>query len=116
MSRHHWDCYLALAEQAEQELTGKQQGIWLDRLEAEQENLRAALRWSLEQQEGEEAARIGVSLWPFWILRGYMSEGREWLDRTLAELPDPMAPRAKVLWATGIITGRLGDAQWLSTW
>ncbi len=110
LSRRHRDWYLGLAEQAEQELTGKHQGAWLDRLEAEQENLRAALRWSLEREEGEEAARIGVSLWPFWILRGYMSEGREWLDRTLAELPDRTAPRAKVLWVTGIITGRLGDS------
>ncbi len=110
MSRRHRDWYLGLAEQAEQELTGKHQGAWLDRLEAEQENVRAALRWSLEREEGEEAARIGVSLWPFWILRGYMSEGREWLDRTLAALADRTAVRAKVLWATGIITGRLGDA------
>src|SRR6266699_1898501 len=110
LSRRHRDWYLGLAEQAEQELTGTHQGAWLDRLEAEQENVRAALGWSLEREEGEEAARIGVSLWPFWILRGYMSEGREWLDRTLAKLPDRTAVRAKVLWATGIITGRLGDS------
>ncbi len=110
LSRRHRDWYLGLAEQAEQELTGTHQGAWLDRLEAEQENVRAALGWSLEREEGEEAARIGVSLWPFWILRGYMSEGREWLDRTLAELPDRTAVRAKVLWATGILTGRLGDS------
>src|SRR5215470_4987309 len=110
LSRRHRDWYLGLAEQAEQELTGKHQGAWLDRLEAEQENVRAALHWSLEQKEGEEAARIGVTLWPFWIHRGYMSEGREWLDRTLSALPDPTAPRAKVLWATGILTGRLGDS------
>lgn len=109
LSRRHRDWYLALAERAEQELTGKQQGIWLDRLEAEQENVRAALRWSLEQHEGEEAARMGVCLWPFWILRGYMSEGCQWLNRTLAALPDRRAPRAKVLWALGILTGRLGD-------
>jgi len=111
LSRRQRDWYMGLAEQAEQELTGKHQGAWLDRLEAEQENVRAALRWSLEREEGEEAARIGVSLWPFWILRGYMSEGREWLDRTLAKLPDRTAVRAKVLWATGIITGRLGDSR-----
>jgi non-specific serine/threonine protein kinase len=109
LSRRHRDWYLGLAEQAEQELTGKHQGLWLDRLEAEYDNVRAALRWSLEQKEGEEAARMSV-LWPFWILRGYMSEGREWLERTLAELPDHTVVRAKVLWATGIITGRLGDA------
>jgi predicted ATPase/DNA-binding CsgD family transcriptional regulator len=110
LSRRHRDWYLKLAEQAEQELTGKHQGIWLDRLDAEQENLRAALHWSLEQKEGEEAARIGVSLWPFWILRGNMSEGCQWLNRTLAALSDRTAPRAKVLWATGILTGRLGDS------
>jgi predicted ATPase/DNA-binding CsgD family transcriptional regulator len=110
LGRRHRDWYLGLAEQAEQELMGKHQGAWLARLEAEHENLRAALHWSLEQKEGEEAARMGVSLWPFWILRGYMGEGREWLDRTLAELPDRTALRAKVLWATGIITGRLGDS------
>jgi predicted ATPase/DNA-binding CsgD family transcriptional regulator/Tfp pilus assembly protein PilF len=110
LSRRHRDWYLRLAEQAEQELTGTHQGAWLDRLEAEQENVRAALGWSLEREEGEEAARIGVSLWPFWILRGYMSEGREWLDRTLAALPDRTVPRAKALWATGIMTGRLGDS------
>jgi len=108
LSRRHRDWYLGLAEQAEQELKGKQQGAWLDRLEAEQENVRAALRWSLEQKEGEEAARISV-LWPFWILRGYMSEGCQWLNRMLAALPDRTAPRAKVLWATSILTGRLGD-------
>ena len=110
LSRRHRDWYLGLAEQAEQELTGKHQGVWLDRLEAELENLRTALGWSLEQQEGEEAARMAVSLWPFWILRGYMSEGRQWLNRTLAALPDRTALRAKVLWATGILTGRLGDS------
>ncbi|HEX6480100.1 MAG TPA: tetratricopeptide repeat protein [Ktedonobacteraceae bacterium] len=110
LSRRHRDWYLGLAEQAEQELTGKQQGAWLDRLEAEQENVRAALHWSLEQQEGEEAARIVVTLWPFWILRGYLSEGREWLDRTLAALPNRTELRAKVLWASGIITGRLGES------
>ena len=50
LSRRHRDWYLGLAEQAEQELMGKHQGEWLDRLEAEHENLRCALRWSLEQK------------------------------------------------------------------
>jgi predicted ATPase/DNA-binding CsgD family transcriptional regulator/predicted negative regulator of RcsB-dependent stress response len=110
VGRRHRDWYLGLAEQAEQELTGKQQGAWLDRLEAERENVRTVLGWSLGLEEGEEAGRIGVALWPFWILRGSLSEGREWLDRTLAALPDRTELRAKVLWATGILTGRLGDA------
>ena len=107
--RCHRDWYLGLAEQAEQELVGGHQAAWLDRLEAEQDNLRSALRWSLEQHEGEKAAGISASIWSFWLLRGYLSEGREWLDRTLAELPDRTTMRAAVLWATGIITGRQGD-------
>jgi non-specific serine/threonine protein kinase len=110
LSRRHRDWYLGLAEQTEHELTGKHQGRWLDRLEAEYDNMRTALGWSLGQEEVEEAARIGVALWSFWILRGYLSEGREWLDRTLRALPDRTELRAKVLWATGIITGRLGDS------
>ncbi|HEX6554643.1 MAG TPA: tetratricopeptide repeat protein [Ktedonobacteraceae bacterium] len=110
LSRRHRDWYLGLAEQAEQELMGKHQGAWLDRLEAEHDNLQCALRWSLEQEEGDEAARMGVSLWPFWILRGYLSEGRQWLDLTLAQLQGPTALRAKLLRVAGIITGHRGDS------
>ncbi len=107
--RRHRDWYLGLAEQAEQELMGKHQGAWLDRLEAEHDNLRCALRWSLEQEEGEEAARMGVFLWPFWILRGYLSEGCQWLDLTLAQLHGSTALRAKLLRVAGIIAGHYGD-------
>ena len=110
LSRRHRNWYLGLAQQAEQGLMGEQQGVWLDRLEAEQQNLRAALRWSLEQGEGEEAARIGVCLWPFWILRGYLSEGRRFLDLTLAQLHGETSLRAKLLRVAGLITGHHGDA------
>ncbi len=110
LSRRHRDWYLGLAEQVEQGLMGKHQGAWLDRLEAEHDNLRRALRWSLEQEEGEEAARMSVSLWPFWILRGYISEGRKFLDLTLAQLHGSTALGAKLLRVAGIITGHQGDS------
>lgn len=106
----HRDWYLGLVEQAEPELAGKQQGRWLDRLEVEKENIRRALEWSLQKDEGEAAARIAVCLWPFWILRGYMREGCDWLDRSLVKLSGQTVVRAKTLWAAGILTGRLGDA------
>ncbi len=106
----HRDWYLWLAEQAAPELVGRQQAAWLDSLEVEHDNIRLALRWSLEQREGEKAAGIGVSIWLFWLLRGYLREAQQWLTRTLAELPEPTSVRAKVLWATGIISGRLGDS------
>ncbi len=110
LRRRHRDWYLGLAEQAEQELVGRQQAAWLDRLEAEHDNLRAALRWSLEQNEGEAAARIAASIWSFWLLHGHLSEGRQWLDRTLAELPVRTTLRAKVLRVTAIIAAHQGDS------
>jgi predicted ATPase/DNA-binding CsgD family transcriptional regulator len=110
LGRRHRDWYLELAEQAEQELMGKHQGAWLDRLEAEHDNLRAALRWSLEQHEGETAARIGGAIWSFWLLRGYLSEGRKFLESTLTQLPDPTALRAQMLRITAIIVAHQGDS------
>ncbi len=109
LSRCHRNWYLGLAERAEQELVGKHQGEWLDYLEAEHDNLRYALGWSLEQKEGEEAARIGVSLWPFWIIRNHMGEGGKFLALSVAQLHGFTALRAKLLRISGVIMGRNGE-------
>lgn len=108
--RRHRDWYIELAEKTELELAGSHQGAWLDRLEAEDDNLRSALLWSLEQNESDSAARMGTFLWPFWILRGHMRQGLMLLDLTLAQLHDPGALRAHLLRVTGIISGHLGDS------
>jgi predicted ATPase/DNA-binding CsgD family transcriptional regulator len=86
----HATYYLALAEQAELERGGPQQAAWLDRLEREHDNLRAALSWSLEPAEDEEggqhreiALRLAGALWMFWWVHGYLSEGRTFLERAL---------------------------------
>jgi predicted ATPase/class 3 adenylate cyclase/DNA-binding CsgD family transcriptional regulator len=80
--------YLALAEEAEPELGGPEQMVWLERLEREYDNLRAALRWSLEQGEMggniEMALRLAGALWRFWEIRGHWSDGRDFLERALA--------------------------------
>jgi predicted ATPase/class 3 adenylate cyclase/DNA-binding CsgD family transcriptional regulator len=85
----HADYYLALAEDTEPELGGPQQAVWLERLEREHENLRAALQWSLEPGEDghrrEMALRLGGALRRFWIVHGHWSEGRTFLERALAE-------------------------------
>src|SRR5205085_1139593 len=86
--RAHAHYYLSLAELAELELGGPQQGVWLDRLEREHDNLRAALQWTIEQGEAgdsmEMALRLGGALRRFWWGRGHWSEGRNFLERALA--------------------------------
>jgi len=81
---------LAMAEKAEPELRGPQQAVWLERLEREHDNLRAALSWLLEQAEGEGirsshemALRLSAALWKFWDAHGHYSEGRTFLERAL---------------------------------
>ncbi|MDQ2827502.1 MAG: tetratricopeptide repeat protein [Chloroflexota bacterium] len=76
--------YLARAEEAEPELTGPEQAAWLDRLEREHNNLRAALRRSRDGGEVEVGLRLAAALWRFWWRRGYLTEGREWLEGLLA--------------------------------
>ena len=78
--------FLALAEEAQPQLTGAEQGAWLSRLETEHDNLRAGLSW-LEQSAagGGAELRLAGALWRFWHVRGHMTEGRQWLGRALAQ-------------------------------
>jgi tetratricopeptide (TPR) repeat protein len=89
--RAHAAYYLRLAEEAEPKLGGPRQTEWLDRLEREHENLRAALQWLLEQAGDEEARlsrkmalRLSAALQQFWDVRGHYSEGRTFLEQALA--------------------------------
>ena len=75
--RRHARFFLALAEEAEPGLRGPRQVEWLDRLEQEHDNLRAALAWSLEEDLGP---RMAGALSLFWYTRGYLSEGRSYLE------------------------------------
>ncbi|MGQ0550587.1 MAG: tetratricopeptide repeat protein [Armatimonadota bacterium] len=81
--RRHRDFYVALVEEAEPHLHGPQQMEWLDRVAAEHDNARAALEWSLRQSDGEPGIRLAAAMSSFWHARGYLAEGREWLDRVL---------------------------------
>jgi predicted ATPase/serine/threonine protein kinase/DNA-binding CsgD family transcriptional regulator len=101
----HATYYLTLAEQAEQELVGPQQTLWLEQLERELDNLRAAMRWMLEQVGAgkEMALRLSGALWNFWWSRGYWSEGRDFLERGLLASERVAVPvRAK---AIGVAAG-----------
>lgn len=107
--RNHRDWYARLAAQTEAETLEAGQERVFDRLEAEHDNLRVALGWSLEQQEAEAAAQIGAAIWRFWHLRGYMSEGRRWLERALAGFSQKNAVRAKALNVAAILASLQDD-------
>ncbi|MDQ2870780.1 MAG: protein kinase [Acidobacteriota bacterium] len=80
---------------------------WLDRLEREHDNFRAALAWSIETGSADWGLRLGVALFQFWEEREYLTQGREWLGELL-ELPgaaERTRLRARTLFAAGVLTG-----------
>jgi DNA-binding CsgD family transcriptional regulator/tetratricopeptide (TPR) repeat protein len=86
VEHRHAALFLALAGEAEPELKGPHQQEWLERLEAEHGNLRAALSWALEEREPELALRLSGALGDFWYLRGKLTEeGRGWLEAALKQ-------------------------------
>jgi predicted ATPase/DNA-binding CsgD family transcriptional regulator len=111
--RAHTSYYLSFAEEAEKGLTGGDQKNWLLRLDREQDNLRAALRWAIEHHEVDMAQRMAGALQPFWFRRGHWSEGRRWLEEALAldtdATPAP-AIRAKALYGAGLLARFQGDS------
>jgi DNA-binding CsgD family transcriptional regulator/tetratricopeptide (TPR) repeat protein len=111
LRRRHLEYFLALAGQAEPELFGAQQRFWLDRLELEHDNLRAALRWTGERGLAESGLYLAAALWRFWEARGHFTEGRRWLEQALAQAQElePTRARAKALNAAGRLAFRQGD-------
>jgi tetratricopeptide (TPR) repeat protein len=119
----HAALLLTLAETAEPALDGPEQRRWLALLEAEHDNLRAALSWTLSSGDGTIALRLAGTLWRFWSVHGHLSEGRVWLERALtrgqetdlqALVPTlnsrPLTPElAKALHGAGALAFRQGD-------
>ena len=110
----HAEYYLALAEEAEPQLLSNQQIMCLEQLDREHENLRSALHWLLEQGEAgqsmEMALRLGAALEQFWVIRGYHSEGRTFLEKALAVYAGVATPfQAKALSTAGRMALNQGD-------
>ncbi|MBI3661211.1 tetratricopeptide repeat protein [Candidatus Acetothermia bacterium] len=107
---HHLDFCLRFAEEAEPKLQGAEQKIWLNRLEVEHDNLRAALAWSLEGNNKVEAGlQLAGVLWRFWEVRGHFTEGRRWLEEALTKTPARTMARAKALKGAGNLAIDQGD-------
>ena len=108
----HAEVFLRLAEDAEPLLAEGDQARWLDRLEQDQANLRAALGWLRDDGRIEQALRLAGALWRFWWLRGDTSEGRAHLEGLLRH-GDAVAPaiRAKALNAAGVLAESQGDRE-----
>jgi tetratricopeptide (TPR) repeat protein len=107
----HLRYYLDLARAAAPELTGGGQADWLARLDAERDNVDAALRWAHERALADLALSLAGDAARYWELRGHFSHGRDWLNRLLA-LPSggsPTAVRAKALRAAGSLAEEQAD-------
>jgi predicted ATPase len=101
--RERFRCYfLHLAEETALHLSGPDERLEIERLESERENLRAALEGSREDEEGKAGPRLAMALRRFWGTRGYLSEGRQWLEGFLAlPLPDATVETARAFNAAG---------------
>jgi predicted ATPase/DNA-binding CsgD family transcriptional regulator len=98
----HAAWFLALAQEAEPHLKGRKQVAWLERLEREHDNLRAAMRRLLEEGEVERPVRLAWALWLFWYLHGHQDEGYRYAGELLDKI-DALPPvvRSKVLIVRG---------------
>ena len=108
LGRRHAETYLAIAEEIAPHLPGPGQAFRLDRLAEEQDNLRAALEWSIRQGEVQLAQRYTGAVWRFWQGRGHVEEGWATVQRVLA-MPGADAPTPARL---ALLDGAGGIAWW----
>ncbi len=106
----HAAYFAQLAQTAEPALVGPDQAVWLDRLEREHDNFRAALAWAAEADRAEIGLTIAAALGRFWERHGYSGEGLSWLQRLLPHAPQvPAALRATALNIAGNLARSRGD-------
>ncbi len=106
----HLDFYVRLMAEAWDAIGSQDEAVWLERLEHEHDNLRAALSWALETDRIESALRLAKTLWVFWNVRGYRSEGRAWLKRVLSKAQGLRTELyARVLTGAGRLACAQGD-------
>lgn len=111
VSRAHAEYFVSLGERAEPFLQAAQTAEWLDRLEDEHDNLRAAMQWSLNN-DPTMAVRLAVSVRNFWLLHSHLSEGYRWLKAALERGGEPPPQlRFKLMNGLGLAARFRGDYQ-----
>jgi tetratricopeptide (TPR) repeat protein len=109
VERRHAEVYLACWEAAQAEFRSAAAAEWLERFEAEHDNLRTALAW-LHEHDSERCLRLAVAARGFWEVHGHLIEGRRWLDAALERSRTvPSVKGAQVLRSAGLIAMRQGD-------
>jgi predicted ATPase/class 3 adenylate cyclase len=108
LQRRHADWFVALAEEAEPHLTGSPKA-WLDRLEAENDNIRTALDYLEASGDGEAMQRLCGALWRFWTIRSHVTEGRRRLEAALDAESNATIARAKALNGATVMALETGD-------
>ena len=99
----HGELFARIANEASGRIMGSEKRAWLDRLDQDHDNIRAAITWALETGRTEAALRLTAAMWRFWQMRGYLVEGLERVTAAVA-LPDATefpAARADALSAAG---------------
>ena len=106
--QRHLEAFLALAEKAGPQVQGNEQRRWLDLLELEHDNMRAALEHAISASKVDAASRMVSAVWRFWQVRGYLREGLMWCERVLALRDEDPRSRMRTLEAAG------GLAYWMA--
>ncbi|RPJ27569.1 MAG: tetratricopeptide repeat protein [Chloroflexi bacterium] len=113
--RQHWTYYLNLVESIEPQPREPDLPTWMKQLEEEHDNIRAALKWTLEQDEVEAALRIAGAVWKLWQIHGHVEEGVEWMKIILSRSQGHISEaRAKALWGAGwlgMVKGNLAQSR-----
>lgn len=106
----HLDWCRSYAEQGAAALDGPGQQAWLEALESEHDNFRAALEWGTARRDCEAALGLAAALGRFWEVRSHVAEGRRWLDRALGQSPGaPPMVRARAASSAGLLAFRGRD-------
>jgi predicted ATPase/DNA-binding CsgD family transcriptional regulator len=110
LRRRHRDFYLRIAEQSVSEWCGPWQARWLTRLRAEHANMRSALDFCIgDPHEAQVGLRLAAVLRFHWVMGGFLSEGRHWLDQALELGSEPTPHRAEALWVAAWVALLQGD-------